>query len=73
MKDIVKNIRLSRYIASGLEDVLPNLIQMIRKQKPEVTDEEAESTIRHLWNIIPQGNKNILAPWLIKIWLSNIC
>ena len=71
MKDIVKNIRLSRYITSGLEDVLPNLIQMIRKQKPEVTDEEAESTIRHLWNIIPQGNKNILAPWLIKIWLSN--
>ena len=63
-------IKLSRYITSGIDDILPNLIQMIKKQKPEITDNEAKSTIKHLWNIIPQGNKGILAPWLVKVWLN---
>ncbi|HRT03785.1 MAG TPA: hypothetical protein P5513_07590 [Candidatus Diapherotrites archaeon] len=64
-------IKLSRYMISSLEDLLPNLKQMIKKQNPEITDEDAEFVIRHLWDVIPQGNKNILAPWLIKIWLNN--
>ncbi|HRT03364.1 MAG TPA: hypothetical protein P5513_05450, partial [Candidatus Diapherotrites archaeon] len=66
------NIKLSRYITSGIDDVLPNLIQMIKKQKPEITDEEAESTIRHFWEILPNTvNKTNYITWLVKIWLSN--
>jgi len=64
-------IKLSRYITSTLEDILPSLIQMIKKQKPEITEETAESTIKHLWDIIPQGNKHILTPWLVKVYLKN--
>jgi len=66
------NIKLSRYITSGIEDILPNLIQMIKKQKPDIQDHEAESTIRHFWDILPNTvNKTNYITWLIKIWLSN--
>jgi len=65
-------IKLSRYITSGIDDILPNLIQMIKKQKPEMQDNEAESTIRHFWAILPNTvNKTNYITWLVKIWLSN--